>query len=284
MSHIAIADPFLAPQSVVTLEFGDAPSKLGSSGFGEDDWKLLFFSVGADDTIAVPDINKGRIALYSAKGVFIKAIPVTAAISSRMNFFAQSLNDNYVSFNDGALYSLTASGEVLWRAPFPMGVFPKALYAGGEAVYFAVEEIDGVKSFSIPYIPPFTATESVVVSDGGNLPRIRVSGFVFGYTAADTARLRTASGGTFSLSSVPAKARFLEAEKSGRAVWLEKEEDAYAVYNTTSDGKLIASGRIARAPSASWYWVVAKFDGDGASIYLCEDGRGSMRIEMYRLK
>ncbi|MFA6508496.1 MAG: hypothetical protein WCT14_20530, partial [Treponemataceae bacterium] len=79
-----------------------------------------------------------------------KAIPVTAAISPRMNYFAGSRNAQYVTFNDGALYCLTSSGEVLWRAPFPMGVFPKALYAGGDAVYFAVEEIDGVKNFFIP--------------------------------------------------------------------------------------------------------------------------------------
>ncbi|MFA6508796.1 MAG: hypothetical protein WCT14_22045, partial [Treponemataceae bacterium] len=57
------AESFLVPQSVVTLEFGDAPSKLGSSGSGEDDWKPLFFLVAEDGSIAVPDVNKGRIAL-----------------------------------------------------------------------------------------------------------------------------------------------------------------------------------------------------------------------------
>ena len=120
--------------------------------------------------------------------------------------------------------------------------------------------------------------------DGGKLSCIRVSGFVFGYTVTDTVRLRAVAGGTFSLSGVPSKARFLEADKNGRAVWLEKEEDAYAVYSTTSDGKLIMSGRIARKPSTSWYWAVAKFDGEEISIYLCEDGQGSMRIEKYLLR
>lgn len=255
-SFVSFSEAILSPQSVVSLEFGDAPSKLGSSGSGEDDWKPLFFSVSEDGSIAVPDVNKGRIVLYSAKGVFIKAFPVDTAISPRMNYFAQSRNGCYVSFNDGALYCLTGSGSLLWRAPFPMGVFPKALYAGDDAVYFTVEEDDGVKSFSIPYIPPFTAAESVVSADGG----------------------------TYSRTGVPAKARFLEANKNGRAVWLEKEEDAYAVYLTTADGKLISSGRIAWKPSASWYWAVAKFEGKQTAVYVYEEDNGAMRIEKYLLQ
>ncbi|MBN2735514.1 MAG: hypothetical protein JXR70_00945 [Spirochaetales bacterium] len=133
-----IAACYLYSQEIhrqVTIPFGSAENQITIDQGGGEHWKPLFFDIDAQGRIHIPDFYKSRIAVFDFKGKLQTSKPCPEGISSRMNFFALSSKNVYITFSDYTLYNLNALGKLNWKHQLGIGFIPASLYPGDQAIY-----------------------------------------------------------------------------------------------------------------------------------------------------
>ena len=287
---VALACPLFADGFAVSarcvVAYGDSEATLGALVDGDESWSPLFFAVLPDGTVAIPDYYKNRIVLFSGDGAYKKSIPVGGdVLSPRINYFGATGNGRFAIFGDSALYCFDSAGTALWNAPFPMGVFPGAVYAGSDSVWLSVPGGTGYEGIAISAGgEPYASSTATVTVGGTSVPYVAEGDWRFGYSPADTALVFAEGKRRFDSASLPAQSRLLAWSASGVSVWAARDDGTIRLYALDGAGKPLAVTAIDATGDSSWYWAVGRVEGSLVSVYVFEPSPDAMTIVRYDAK
>lgn len=242
-------------EAVATIRFGAGTDRLGLDSKSGDAMRPLFFGIDATGNIHVPDFENGRIAVFTRTGTFVREVRGVEGITPRMNFFDIAPDGSYVAFSDGALSRSSASGEPLWRAPFPLGTISSAILCGDEAVYFILESGGAMECYAIPMRPPYTVFSSSMTGATGPIATFKAGGLPYAWRLADMPAVNPGfMTGALEPHTTPT---LVGAFKNGLSVWQSDGSRGRQLYVLENSGRLIRTIRLGDivVDESSWHTI-----------------------------
>jgi hypothetical protein len=217
--------------------FGKAPNEIGLEKGGGEHWKPLFFSVGNDGLIYIPDFYKNRIAAFDSKGKLVRSIQVKEGISPRMNYFSLASSGRYVAFSDYTLYLIGKDGALVWKRQLGYGAIPESLYANGVGVFLVLPG-DDERAIVFDYATNQPIGRYGFKNDSRGVPMIQSEGKAnFTFSISDM-KLIPESGFAKSAFSLLVNAYLVSVDASNKSLWKKKNEGSEEIYLFSATGKL----------------------------------------------
>lgn len=235
---------------------------------GEGDSRIpLFFDLFPDGTIGIPVPAAGGVVLIDQEGTRkgVLSLPLSGVI----NYFGIGPGGGVVLFMEGSLYCFDRGGEMIWYAPFPLGLLPEGVYPGEGCVYFKAHGTEGMIGAGLPLSPPFQAKKMTEVRDGAHIPYLEIGGRRVGYVLGEHLMLL----GTELPEHLRSlrDARFMGMrEEDGLSIWVKKDGASFYVLMVDESGGVRGSQIISGGSSSSWWWGVYKTVGGSGFLYLHE--------------
>jgi hypothetical protein len=269
--------------STTRLNYGPANTQIGLVEGGGEHWKPLFFSVGNDGTIHIPDFYKARIAVYDKAGKLVEAKSCPVGISPRMNYFGMSPQGAYVAFGDGSLFVIKKNGKLAWQYNFGYGIIPARIIPAQSAVFVMLPshvDKDG-RAIIFDY-----GSATPLGRYGRELPQKRIPLIQWGENTAFTPMLKDMGlieGFKGKFSGGTDKTGFISADKEGNSLWSEKGEGGETVYLFSKSGDLVSKGYIGFQGDmpATGFWTVAD---ENLTVYKNYFFKDHMLVVGYKFK
>jgi hypothetical protein len=281
-SFSAYAQALLSPIKQTHIPFGPNANEIGiEKGEGEN-WKPLFFSVDNSGNIAVPDFYKGRIAMFSPEGKFLKGLQLQQGISPRMNYFGANPSGGYVTYTDYALYCLSTEGRVNWSRPFGIGAIPERVYPCSTGIFVLFSAVLGPRQGTMvfSYSSPQPMGTYGYGSSGGMVPLIAAEGGKpFALKLGDMRALPEYGQLGF---NGPQEAILQYVTKDHSSIWSLRVEGNEAFFLYSAKGLPVSSGQILfpEGEAGNGFWTFVCSDLSICKNYFTDDG---IEIVKYRL-
>jgi outer membrane protein assembly factor BamB len=243
------------------IAFGPGQARIGLERSAGEHWKPLFFAVDNQGVIHIPDFYNQRIALFDAKGTLVEAKPCAQGISPRMNFFTLAPNGCYVTFSDGTLFLIKASGELGWQYSFGPAVIPQRIFTTDVALFVMLPphlDTDG-RALVFDYNNSQPLGRFGIQHEGKGIPVVQNSSELpFTPDIAHMAYLPRHSGKYKSDGG----AALMYISTSGQSVWKQKHPSSETILVYSPQGEYLRQGTISYPEGASgtgfWTCVTEK--------------------------